>query len=200
MSMKLDGSDRRYIARGIRNTVGFEWDHETGDLWFTDNGRDQWGDDMPPDELNHVPSNGQHFGYPYCYGNQIPDPQFNPSRDCSKYVKATYSLGPHVAALGMAFYQGKSFPSQFHNQIFIAEHGSWNRRVPIGYRVTWVNKNDPSPQSYKTFIDGWLQLPNTTAKFDSRYSWGRPVDVINYKDGILISDDKGGALYYVSKK
>ena len=196
MSMNLDGTDRKYVGRGIRNTVGFEWDNENNDLWFTDNGRDHLGDDTPPDELNHAPREGLHFGYPHCHGKNISDPHFNQGKNCSQFTPATYELGPHVAALGLTFYTGNEFPNQFKNQIMIAEHGSWNRKVPIGYRISWVNKKDRSPSSYKIFIDGWLQLSENK----DENAWGRPGDVINYKNGILISDDKAGAIYRVSKK
>jgi len=203
-SVNLNGTDRRVIARGIRNTVGFDWDPETGNLWFTENGRDNWGNDTPPDELNHVPVEGRHYGFPYCYGKNLVDSQFNREGNCNAYVPATYELGPHVAALGLSFYTGTRFPQQYRNNIIFAEHGSWNRQIPIGYRVMWVNKNDRTPQSYKVFIDGWLNLPNSvkltdvSEEKDTPYAWGRPVDVLNAPDGsIFISDDKAGAIYRV---
>jgi glucose/arabinose dehydrogenase len=172
--MDLDGKNKTIIAHGVRNTVGFDFDPDTGDLWFTENGRDMMGDDTPPDELNHMTAEGVHYGYPFCHGKGIPDPQFNPSRNCTGYKPATYELGPHVAALGLTFYEGSKFPKKYQKQPFFAEHGSWNRRVPIGYRVMWVNKNDPSKESYQVFVDGWLQLPSDLKQVqpeDSRYAW-----------------------------
>jgi glucose/arabinose dehydrogenase len=172
--MDLDGKNKTIIASGVRNTVGFDFDPETGDLWFTENGRDMMGDDTPPDELNHMTSEGVHYGFPFCHGKGIPDPQFNPSKNCTIYKPATYELGPHVAALGLTFYEGSKFPKKYQKQPFFAEHGSWNRRVPIGYRVMWVNKNDPSKESYQVFVDGWLQLPENLKEIqpeDSRFAW-----------------------------
>ncbi len=198
--MNLDGSDFEQVASGVRNTVGFDWHPRTGELWFTDNGRDLLGDNLPPDELNRLPQAGLHFGFPYCHGNGINDPQFFANGDCSSYDYRTpiQELGPHVAALGLAFYQGEQFPSAYEHQIFIAEHGSWNRRSRIGYRISLVKAKEELhgswSTSYETFIDGWLDTA-------SQEVWGRPVDVANYVDGsLLISDDRAGAVYRVSYK
>lgn len=177
------------FASGVRNTVGFDWHPETRDLWFTDNGRDLLGDNLPPDELNHAPRKGMHFGYPYCHGKTIPDPEFGAGRDCGKYTPPAMELGPHVASLGMRFYTGAMFPSEYRNQIFIAEHGSWNRTVPIGYRVSLVRLKGGRAISYESFAKGWLQ--------DGR-GWGRPVDIQQMPDGsILVSDDRLGAIYRI---
>src|SRR4051812_28595712 len=127
--MNADGSNMEVIARGVRNTVGFDWDPTTKELWFTDNGRDGMGDNIPPDELNHVTQQNMHFGFPYCHGGTIQDPDYG-TEQCSKFVPPAIALGPHVAAIGMAFYTGQMFPSKYHNEIFIAEHGSWNRSIP----------------------------------------------------------------------
>ena len=190
--MKADGSGVEVFARGIRNTVGFDWHPQTKELWFTDNGRDRQGDDVPPDELNHAPKPGLHFGYPYCHGGDIPDPEFGKKRSCSEFTAPAQKLGPHVAALGMRFYTGSMFPSEYKNQIFIAEHGSWNRSTPIGYRVTLVQLQGNRAVSYKSFAEGWLQ--------GSR-AWGRPVDVLVMPDGaLLVSDDEAGAIYRISYK
>ncbi|MGH7784532.1 MAG: PQQ-dependent sugar dehydrogenase, partial [Candidatus Binatia bacterium] len=129
--MKVDGGKPEVFAKGIRNTVGFDWHPATKELWFTDNGRDRLGDDTPPDELNHAPKPGLHFGYPYCHGGDIPDDQFGKKRACNEFTPPAQKLGPHVAALGMRFYTGTMFPSEYRNQILIAEHGSWNRSTPI---------------------------------------------------------------------
>ena len=178
------------IARGIRNTVGFDWHPETGELWFTDNGRDRMGDDVPPDELNRITVNGQHFGYPYCHGTSIADPVFGDQRACGEFVAPVQELGPHVAALGMRFYTGDMFPEEYRNQIFIAEHGSWNRSSKIGYRVTLVRLNGNEAVSYEPFAEGWLQ---------GESNWGRPVDVLVMPDGsLLVSDDQAGLIYRIS--
>jgi glucose/arabinose dehydrogenase len=188
--MKPDGSGVEVFARGIRNTVGFDWHPQTKELWFTDNGRDLLGDDVPPDELNHAPKPGIHFGYPYCHGGDIPDPEFGKKRACSEFAAPARNLGPHVAALGMRFYTGSMFPTEYKNQIFIAEHGSWNRTTPIGYRVTIAELKDNRVISYKTFAEGWLQ---------GNRAWGRPVDVQVMPDGaLLVSDDGAGAIYRIS--
>jgi glucose/arabinose dehydrogenase len=136
MRMNRDGSVREVYARGIRNSVGFDWDPRTKDLWFTSNGRDWLGDDSPPDTLNHAPGAGLHFGFPYCHGGTLADPEFGARRPCSAFRPPAQNLGPHVAALGMRFYAGTQFPPAYRNRIFIAEHGSWNRaaRSAIGSR------------------------------------------------------------------
>jgi glucose/arabinose dehydrogenase len=189
MRMNPDGTELEEYASGVRNTVGFDWHPETHELWFTDNGRDWLGDDLPPDELNHAPVQGLHFGFPYCHGGTIQDPEFT-SRACAEFEKPALQLGPHVAPLGMRFYTGEMFPAYYKDGIFIAEHGSWNRKDPIGYRVTFVKLENNEPVSYEVFAEGWLQ---------GSLSWGRPVDVEVMKDGsLLISDDKAGTIYRVS--
>jgi glucose/arabinose dehydrogenase len=190
MRMEPDGSQLEIFARGIRNTVGFDWDPETGVLWFTDNGRDWLGDNSPPDELNKAPEPGMNFGFPYCHAGDIPDPEFGKLRNCSEFTPPELKLGPHVAPLGMTFYTGTMFPEEYRNQIFIAEHGSWNRKIPIGYRVTLVRLENGTPVSYEPFADGWLQ---------GLAAWGRPVDVLVMPDGaLLVSDDKNNAIYRIS--
>ena len=187
LRMASDGS-YEIVARGVRNTVGFDWHPGTGRLWFTDNGRDWLGDNRPPDELNVLTSHGQHFGYPFCHGRNISDPEFGSLRACSEFRPPAQELGPHVAALGMRFYTGEAFPERYRGQIFIAEHGSWNRTDPIGYRVMVVRLNSAGrPTAYEEFATGWLQ--NGSA-------WGRPVDVMVRADGsLLVSDDRLGAVY-----
>jgi len=138
MRMNADGSGLEVYARGVRNSVGFDWDPTTSELWFTDNGRDLLGDDSPPDELNHAPKPGMHFGYPYCHGGTIADSEYGQRRPCRDFTAPARNLGPHVASLGMRFYTGMAFPPEYRDQIFIAEHGSWNRSRKIGYRVTLV--------------------------------------------------------------
>jgi glucose/arabinose dehydrogenase len=188
--LKPDGTDLEIFARGIRNTVGFDWHPETNELWFTENGRDWMGDDRPPDELNSAPRKGLHFGYPYCHGGDIPDPKYGRGRACREFTPPEIELAPHTAALGMRFYTGKMFPDVYRNQIFIAEHGSWNRSAPIGYRITLVKLRGNRALSYEVFAEGWLQ---------GKSAWGRPVDVEVMPDGaLLVSDDKAGAIYRIA--
>jgi glucose/arabinose dehydrogenase len=190
MRMKPDGSGLEVFASGVRNTVGFDWNPETQELWFTDNGRDMLGDNLPPDELNRAPKKGMNFGFPYCHGKNIPDPEFGSKHACSEFTPPEMELEPHVAALGMTFYTGKMFPLAYRNQIFIAEHGSWNRSIPIGYRVTVVQVQKNRAVKYETFAEGWLQ---------GGKAWGRPVDVLVMPDGaLLVSDDYAGAIYRIS--
>ena len=187
--MQPDGSDLEVFARGVRNTVGFDWHPETGELWFTDNGRDHLGDEVPPDELNRVSEAGLHFGFPYCHGGDIPDPEFGGARDCGEFVPPAQKLGPHVASLGMRFYTGEMFPEEYRRQIFIAEHGSWNRSEKIGYRVALVRLEGNRAVSYEVFARGWLQ---------GQQAWGRPVDVLVMPDGsLLVSDDQAGMIYRI---
>lgn len=188
--MNADGSGREIVARGVRNSVGFDWHPQTKELWFTDNGRDLMGDDVPPDELNHVTKTGQNFGYPYCHGGTIADPEFGRSKPCSEFVPPAQNLGPHVAALGMRFYTGAQFPVTYRNQIFIAEHGSWNRSQKIGYRVSLVRLDaNGKAIAYEPFAEGWLQ---------GQQAWGRPADVLVAPDGsLLVSDDSAGAIYRI---
>ena len=189
---KLDPSTGGFevVARGVRNSVGFDWHPATGELWFTENGRDWMGDDEPPDELNRVSAAGQHFGYPYCHGAAIADPEFGARRNCSEFAVPVRELGPHVAALGMRFYTGGMFPQEYRNQIFIAEHGSWNRSNKIGYRITLVRLDAGGAAGYEPFAEGWLQ---------GESNWGRPVDLLVMPDGsLLVSDDQAGLIYRIS--
>jgi glucose/arabinose dehydrogenase len=187
--MDPDGSNMEIYAKGIRNSVGFDWDPATKNLWFTDNGRDWMGDYLPPDELNIATTKGQHFGFPYCHGKNIPDPIFNLSHPCSQFTAPVLELPAHVAPLGMCFYRGDEFPKEYHNQIFIAEHGSWNRSTKIGYQVISVKVTDNHVIDSKPFVTGWLK---------GQTALGRPVDVLNFPDGsLLISDDFANVLYKV---
>ncbi len=190
LRMKPDGSEVEVFARGVRNTVGFDWHPATKELWFTDNGRDWLGDDAPPDELNRAPRAGLHFGYPFWHGTGIEDPEFGVRLDRAKVTPPEKDLGPHVAALGMRFYTGTMFPEEYRGQVFIAEHGSWNRTKPIGYRVSLVRLADGRAASYETFAEGWLGDDG---------AWGRPADVQVAPDGaLLVSDDKAGAVYRIA--
>ena len=190
LRMNLDGSGLELFASGVRNTVGFDWHPETGELWFTDNGRDWLGDDAPPDELNRAPQAGLHFGFPYCHGGTIVDPELGGGTSCAAYAPPAMALGAHVAALGMRFYTGEAFPEAYRDQIFIAEHGSWNRSSPVGYRVTRVRLEGNRAVEYAVFAEGWLGRDG---------AWGRPVDVLVLPDGsLLVSDDLAGAIYRIT--
>lgn len=188
--LNADGSGHEVYVRGVRNSVGFDWHPRSKQLWFTDNGRDGLGDDLPPDELNRVTAPGQHFGYPYCHGGFLLDPEFGKGRNCVSYIAPVQNLGAHVASLGMHFYTGKQFPKKYLQQIFIAEHGSWDRSKKIGYRITLVRLQDNRAVAYETFASGWLQ---------GEKSWGRPVDIKPLPDGsLLVSDDAADAIYRIS--
>ena len=187
--MNPDGSELETFARGVRNTVGFTWHPQTGEFWFTDNGRDMLGDDEPPDELNRAARPGMHFGYPFCHGGEILDPEFGGGKHCEDFVAPAQKLGPHVAALGLEFYTGRMFPPEYQGQLFIAEHGSWNRSKKIGYRVMLVTFEDGVPGSYETFARGWLRGGDVS---------GRPVDLLVLNDGsMLVSDDHGGRIFRI---
>lgn len=190
--MRIDGGDVEVFAHGVRNSVGFDWHPDTKELWFTDNGRDRLGDNVPPDELNRAPTAGLHFGYPHCHGQDVLDPEFGEGRSCDEFEPPVQLLGPHVAALGMRFYTGDMFPEQYRGAIIMAEHGSWNRTKPIGYRVMVVPLAGNQPQGYFPLVEGFLDE-------DSGEAWGRPVDVEVLGDGsLLVSDDEHGALYRVT--
>lgn len=190
--MNADGSDREIYAKGVRNTVGFTWHPETGDLWFTDNGRDMLGDDIPPCELNRATEAGQHFGYPYCHGGTVKDPEFGDQFPCSDFVAPVQPMGAHVAPLAVKFYRGSMFPEKYRDYAFVAEHGSWNRSSKVGYRISLVKLQDNKAVSYETFIDGWLDE-------EKQEAFGRPVDMLFLNDGsMLISDDFGDAIYRIT--
>jgi len=187
-----DGTGLEIFSKGVRNSVGFAWHPDTKELWFTDNGRDQLGDDVPSCELNYAPQQGMHFGFPYCHQGNIPDPEFGKGKNCNEYTPPAQLLGPHVAPLGMRFYTGSLFPVEFKNKIFIAQHGSWNRSVPIGYRVMMATLEGNKVVKYEPFASGWLQGTNVL---------GRPVDIEVAPDGaLLVSDDKNGLIYRIAYK
>ena len=186
-----DGSDFEIIAKGIRNTVGFDWQPETNALFFSDNGRDYLGDDLPPDELNQWSVKGEHFGYPYCHGGEIADSEFAAGKKCEQFKSPAWKFKAHIAPLGIRFYQGKQFPAEYKNQLFVAQHGSWNRTEPQGYRVVLVRFNQGKAISEQDFISGWLTKDGEVL--------GRPVDILTLPDGsLLISDDKLRVIYKVT--
>lgn len=188
--IRPDGSGHEIYARGVRNTVGFDWHPETGELWFTDNGRDWMGDNLPPDELNHAPRQGLHFGYPYCHGVDILDPKYGAKRDCGKLAPPAALFEAHVAPLGMRFYTGAMFPPEYRHNIIVAEHGSWNRRKKTGYRLQRIQLRNSKVVKQEIFAEGWLEEEKV---------WGRPVDVLVMPDGaLLVSDDHAGVIYRIS--
>ncbi len=194
LGMSPDAGDPMVFARGIRNSVGLAWHPETEELWFTDNNRDMMGDDEPPGELNRAAEGGLHFGFPFCHGVDTvePKPDLAALGQCADSVPPALELPAHVAALGLTFYTAKAFPDFYRNQIFIAEHGSWNRSEKVGYRVTLARLDDSGQRviSYEPFVDGWLHDGDVL---------GRPVDVLVAPDGsLLISDDKAGKIYRVT--
>lgn len=197
LRMNADGSEREVYARGVRNSVGFAWHPTTDELWFTENGRDNISEDpaitdeLPSCELNHAPRPGMHFGYPYFHQGDTPDPEFGEGHSANDYIAPAVLLGPHVAPLGMAFYTGAMFPEEYQNQAFIAEHGSWNRREKIGYRIKLVHFDaDGLATGQEVFAEGWL---------DGDASWGRPVDIEVMQDGsLLVSDDQANAIYRIT--
>jgi len=200
LRMKPDGTETEVFASGVRNSVGFDWHPATRELWFTDNGRDLLGDDIPPDELNHAPKKGLAFGFPYCHAGEVKDPEFGDRRPCTEFQAPARKLDPHGAAIGMRFYTGTMFPAEYRNQIFIAEHGSWNRSVPIGYRVMVAKIEGNKVTSFTPFAEGWLQgVANSQGTKTTGQTWGRPADVFVMPDGaLLVSDDFAGVIYRIS--
>jgi glucose/arabinose dehydrogenase len=192
MRMNLDGTNVETVARGVRNTVGFDFDPKTGHLWFTDNQRDWLSEDLPNDELNHLTQAGnQHFGYPYCHQGNFTDPELGWGKSCDDYAKPVALLGAHTAPLGMRFYTGKMFPQKYHGAIFIARHGSWNRTKKTGSDivVAWPDAKG-GVSRVETFLTGLIE--------NNEYL-GRPADVMVMKDGsLLVSDDHNGAIYRIS--
>ena len=185
-----DGSGFEIYARGVRNSVGFDWHPGTRTLWFTDNGRDWLGDDRPPDELNHAPRPGLHFGFPYCHGGDIPDPKFGKDVDCRRFEPPAWRFPAHVAPLGIRFYTGTQFPPPYRGNLFVAQHGSWNRSRPIGYRVVRLVFENGRPVKEHVFAEGWLRPDGKVM--------GRPVDLLPLPDGsLLVSDDLRGVIYRI---
>jgi glucose/arabinose dehydrogenase len=190
MRMDADGKNLETFARGVRNSVGFDWHPETKTLWFNEHGRDWMGDDMPSDELNHAPRADMHFGYPYCHQGDTPDPEFGSQRTCEEFSPPALKQGGHVAPNGLRFYTGEMFPEAYRNRIFIAQHGSWNRSTKNGYRIVSVKVEDGKVSDHKPFIEGWVE---------DEKAWGRPVDVLVMPDGaLLVSDDHAGVIYRIT--
>ena len=189
------GTLETYV-RGVRNTVGFDWHPKTKQLWFSEHQRDWLSDDTPSDKLNVVTKMGQNFGFPYCHQGDILDPVYGKNRSCSEFTPPVLKLGAHVAPMGMRFYTGKMFPAAYKNNIFLAQHGSWNRSIKQGYNVIRVTVDAKGKAKSEPFLTGFL----TDEKADPPM-WGRPVDVLVMKDGaLLVSDDYNGIIYRISYK
>ena len=189
--MNPDGSAMDTFAKGVRNSVGLAFHPENGQLWFTENGKDMMGDDIPADELNHAPHAGMHFGIPYCHQGDLPDNEFGTGRDCKNYTPPVAKLEAHGAALGLVFYNGDMFPGEYKNRLFITQHGSWNRTEKIGYQILMMDVgSEGTVLSRRVFASGWLQ---------GQQAWGRPNDVLVMPDGaLLVSDDLANVIYRIS--
>jgi glucose/arabinose dehydrogenase len=190
--MKPDGTGLEVFASGVRNSVGFDWHPQTKELWFSDNGRDELGDDQPGDELDRAAKPGLHFGFPYCHQGNLLDPSFGKGKSCASFEPPARVLGAHVGALGVRFYTGKLFPEKYRNAILVAEHGSWNRARKSGYRVMVAQLEGNRVTAYEPLVQGWLNEQTDQVS-------GRPVDVEQLDDGsLLVSDDYRGAVYRVT--
>jgi glucose/arabinose dehydrogenase len=188
-----DGSGKEVIATGVRNSVGFDWHPKTGELWFTDHGRDWAGDKGFEDELNRITKVGANYGFPYCHNNSTPDPDVKKAKACEGVTKPAALMGPHTAVMGIKFYTGKMFPSEYQNTAFVVRKGSWNREKPAGFDIVNVRVGDDGKTSMRTFASGW-QEGGEGYKF-----WGRPAYVHQMADGsLLVSDEQLGAVYRIS--
>ena len=189
--MQVDGSGMEVFAAGVRNSVGLAFHPDNGQLWFTDNGKDRMGDDVPADELNHAPKKGMHFGFPFCHQGDVLDEEYGEGKDCSDYTAPVARLDPHGAALGLTFYTGAMFPADYRHRLFITQHGSWNRSEKSGYQVLVLDvQADGTVLNQQVFASGWLQ---------NEQSWGRPNDVLVMPDGaLLVSDDSANVIYRIS--
>jgi glucose/arabinose dehydrogenase len=182
------------FAEGVRNSVGFDWHPRTKELWFTNHARDWLGDDLPNDTLHRAPKKNMHFGYPYCHQGDTLDPEYGKNRSCKEFDAPAAKLGPHIAPLGMRFYNGKMFPAEYRDNIFIAMHGSWNRSTKHGYNVMRVTLDGKGNTKMTPFLEGFLDDPKADPPM-----WGRPVDVLVMRDGsLLVSDDYNGVIYRIS--
>jgi len=191
LKYNLQTKERKWVAKGVRNSVGFDWHPQSKQMWFSDNGRDMLGDDIPPCEINRVDSEGAHYGYPYFHGGTVRDPEFGQGKDPQDYVQPAYNLGAHVAPLGIHFYSGGMFADDAKDNLFVAEHGSWNRSKKSGYRVMMATVQDNQVTAYQPFIAGWLNADES--------SWGRPVALLTLADGsMLVSDDFANVIYRVT--
>ncbi|HEX9581778.1 MAG TPA: PQQ-dependent sugar dehydrogenase, partial [Gemmatimonadales bacterium] len=195
---RLDGSDATLFATGLRNSVGLAVHPETGDLWATNNDRDNLGDEVPPDRVN-ILQEGGFYGWPQCYLPDRTNPEYADFRGCGNVIGPAVILPAHVAPLGLAFYTGTMFPAEYRGDLFIALHGSWNRSPPIGYQVVRVEVQNGKPiGEWRPFVSGWLTGPPGALGYGVGRAWGRPVDVAVAPDGaLLISDDEGHRIYRI---
>ena len=186
-----DGGGETVFSSGLRNSVALAFHPESGELWAANNGRDRIGDDLPPEEIN-ILSEGKHYGWPYCYGDGIMNPEYvNDPSLCEETIAPVFDMQAHSAPLGMRFYNGGQFPAEYRGDLFIAFHGSWNRSKKTGYKVVRVRVEDGLPVSIEDFVSGWL-MPDETR-------WGRPVDVEISPDGsMFVSDDHQGKVYKIT--
>ncbi|MBO6494656.1 MAG: sorbosone dehydrogenase family protein [Roseivirga sp.] len=193
--MDPDGSNMEIYAKGVRNSVGFTWNPKTNNMWFTDNGRDLMGDDIPACELNFAPKAGMHFGFPYWHQGDIPDKEFGKKYPRDKFTEPAYKFEPHSAPLGLRFYEGNMFPAKYKNNIIVAQHGSWDRTPDaghIGYQLRFVQIENDKVVKSEIFADGWLDTENNKG-------WGKPVDIMEMPDGsILVSDDVNHCIYRIT--
>ena len=189
-----DGSGKEVIATGVRNSVGFDWHPKTGELWFSDHGRDWMGDNGPSDELNRISKTGLNFGFPYCHANGVLDSEFKKKDACKGVTLPVLLTGAHSATMGVKFYTGKMFPKEYQNTMFIARKGSWNRTKPNGFDVVNVRVGADGKNAKMTpFLTGFSESK------DSYKFWGRPAYVAQMPDGaLLVSDEQVGAIYRVS--
>ena len=191
LRMRPDGSGIEIYARGIRNSVGLAFHPATGELWFTDNGVDRLGADVPPDELNRVRAPGLHYGFPFCHAGTLPDPRYARDGRCAETEPPVQALGAHVAPLGFAIHSGNGLPESFRGAVFIAEHGPGNGRTVIGYRVSVVRlaEDHKTALAYAAFAQGW---------YGSGRAWGQPADILEAPDGsLMVSDDRAGKIYRI---
>jgi glucose/arabinose dehydrogenase len=194
LEMNADGTGERIFAHGLRNAVGLTWNYKTGSIWVTDNGRDMLGDDLPPEEINDLGKDGGDFGWPYCYGNKIPNPEYKNAQRCASTIPPVVEMQAHSAPLGLAFNRGTQFPSEYKDDLFVAFHGSWNRSVPTGYKVVRIHWTNGKPQ-VEDFITGWL--PPGGRSRDGLT--GRPVGILFAQDGsMFVTDDEDGVIYRVT--
>lgn len=190
MRVNPDGTALEIYARGVRSSVGLDFHPLTGELWFTDNGRDWLGEDLPPDELNRAPAPFMHFGFPHCFGKSVADPQFGKEARCADFSPPSFEFQAHVAPLGLHFYTGEQFPERYRNGAFVALHGSWNRSKKVGYELLFLKIEADSSITAETFLSGFVVGGD---------AWGRPVDIATLPDGsILVSDDLGGKIFRIS--
>jgi glucose/arabinose dehydrogenase len=194
VEMNPDGTGERIFAKGLRNAVGIVWNDKTNSIWTTENGRDMLGDDLPPEEINDLGKDGGDFGWPYCYGNKLANPEYKDAKRCASTIPPAVEMQAHSAPLGLAFNRGSQFPAEYKDDLFVAFHGSWNRSIPTGYKVVRIHWTNGKPQ-VEDFLTGFL--PEGSKSRDGLV--GRPVGVLFAQDGTLfVTDDEDGTIYRVT--